>query len=484
MTNQRIISALAILLFLIGLNVPGHSQEASAVKTAEQETAQKEVSEIPDEVKTALLQINQKSVKSTVTFLASDEMGGRDTPSPELKIASAYVASRFRGAGLVGGGDDDTFFQNTKIATVQAPFETIVISSAGKPVPHFGLYSSSKEGVTLAGKAELVDVQAPDEIGEVGEIVTVVEPDFKGDVQKQRLFDVVLNSLFRNGAKVVLLQVAKESRRLTVAKRNRTPQIIRTRGRRTRTILLVPKMDFTEEVKIEIPKQINGEASVRNVIGVLPGSDPELKKEAIIYSAHLDHIGRASGKDTVNNGADDNATGVTAVLTIADAMAALKTRPKRTTIFMTFWGEEKGLLGSRHYASKPTWPLENTVANVNIEMVGRPAGGAFEKCWMTGWNKSDLGEIMKKSSAKIGVEIFEHPQFSAMLYARSDNYSLAQKGVVAHSFSAGSLHADYHQPTDEWEKLEIRHMTRVIEGLFVGSLPIANGIETPKSKGK
>lgn len=147
---------------------------------------------------------------------------------------------------------------------------------------------------------------------------------------------------------------------------------------------------------------------------------------------------------------------------------------------MTFWGEEKGLLGSRHYASQPTWPLDKLVANINIEMVGRPKPGAAGKIWMTGWQQSDLGPMLAAAAKAIDVRIFEHPQHSQPLYRASDNYSFVEKGVVAHSFSAGSLHDDYHQPGDEWGKLELRHMTRVIQGLFVGSMPLANGEVTPK----
>jgi Zn-dependent M28 family amino/carboxypeptidase len=183
----------------------------------------------------------------------------------------------------------------------------------------------------------------------------------------------------------------------------------------------------------------------------------------------------------IYNGADDDASGVTAVLTLADAYAAMPTPPKRSLLFVAFWGEESGLLGSKAFVDRPTWPLESIVANVNIEMIGRPEDGARGKIWVTGWNESNLGPLMRESASRWGVEIFEHPKFSAMLYRSSDNWSFAQRGVVAHSFSAGSLHADYHQVDDEWDRLEIPHMTRVIQGLFFGSLPLADGTLTPKT---
>ena len=169
---------------------------------------------------------------------------------------------------------------------------------------------------------------------------------------------------------------------------------------------------------------------------------------------------------------------MTAVVTLADAFGAMP-KPKRTLLFMTFWGEESGLLGSKQFVATPSWPLDKIVANVNIEMIGRPEPGANGKIWMTGWTESNLGVLMQQAATPFGVEIFEHPKFSAQLYRASDNFSFVDKGVIAHSFSAGSLHSDYHQPDDEWERLEIPHMTRVIQGLFMGSLPLSNGEVTP-----
>ena len=175
---------------------------------------------------------------------------------------------------------------------------------------------------------------------------------------------------------------------------------------------------------------------------------------------------------------------MTAVVSLADAFARLKTKPRRSVVFVTFWGEEKGLLGSKHFVDNPLWPLSKIVANINIEMVGRPETDAREKAWMTGWKHSDLGSMMNSGSQRMGVEIFNRTDVGEMLYSRSDNYSFVKKGVVAHSFSAGSLHADYHQPSDEWEKLDIPHMTKVIQGLFAGALYVAEHQVAPAASGK
>ena len=428
--------------------------------------------------------INESSVTGTIAFLASDELAGRDTPSAELNIASAYVAARFRGAGLAGGGDDGGFYQSTKIATVQLPSSGISITQDGKPIQQFGLLSGDAEPFSYSG--DVTFVSSKDDFRDAkydGPVCFMT-----GELKDRRAISNLARQtavLKRNGATAILLPVEPESQLVQTAKKALEPSLVMPRGGFAGPTLLVAKLKPGGKFEISLPRQSGGEAVVHNVIGILPGSDLKLKDEAIIFTAHLDHIGEKYGsEDTVFNGADDDASGVTAVLTLADAYSAMKTPPKRTMIFMTFWGEEKGLLGSRYYSNHPTWPLEKTVANINIEMIGRPEAGANEKVWMTGWHESSLGELMNQGAQEVGILIFEHPQMSRMLYRASDNYSFVEKGVIAHSFSAGSLHADYHQVGDEWEKLELRHMTRVIQGLFAGSLPIAKGDVTPEKARK
>ncbi len=448
-----------------------------------------ENSQFPPELKPALETINQRSITATVNFLASDEMRGRDTPSRELTIASAYVAARFKAAGLTGLGDDGSFYQTTQIATTAVPQTGISLSSDGKAISHYGLLSAGAEALSFEGSVLALSGKEDRKTTFDGP-VTFVADDFNGP-RDQSNFNRKLARVRRAGATAILVQVEPDHLLVGAAKRAGQPRLVRPRGGIAGQVLLVPKMKFGR-VAMELPKQIGGKASVRNVVGVLRGSDPELSKEAIIITAHLDHIGQQGiVGDTICNGADDNATGVTAVVSLADAfgvVAAMKKQDnplKRSIIFMTFWGEEKGLLGSRHYVNHPAWPLKKTLCNINIEMIGRPEPGGNEKAWVTGWEKSDLGKIMNDGSGQVGVLIFNHPQFGGeMLFRASDNFPFVEKGVIAHSFSAGSLHGDYHQVTDHIEKLELRHMTRVIQGLFAGSLQIAEGKSTPVASNK
>ncbi len=437
-----------------------------------------------DGLRDSLAKINEESVKKTISYLASDELGGRGTPSPGFTIASEYVAKRFEAAGLEPGGVEG-WYQNHEIKTTRMPTGGIHIQySNGEPIEHFGLLAATDDRFEYSGA--VTEIKLADEFSE-GQFkgpVVATETDSPGNRRYLNSVVRASNRLKQAGATALIIVVPEDHMAVGQAKQSAGKhRVVNTSQRMAIPVLLVRELDAGSEVSMDLPAAIASQAVVGNTIGILKGSDETLSKEAILFTAHLDHLGTnpdATG-DQIYNGADDDASGVTGVLTLADAFGALPFRPKRSIIFMTLWGEEQGLLGSKQFAAEPTWPLELIVANVNIEMIGRPEPGAAGKIWMTGWGESNLGELMNDAASKNGGTIFEHPQYSAMLYRSSDNWSFVEKGVIAHSFSAGSLHGDYHQPGDEWEKLDTEHMTRVVRSLFFGSLPITSGDATPKS---
>ncbi|MEZ6060375.1 MAG: M28 family peptidase [Planctomycetaceae bacterium] len=449
------------------------------------------VSPLTDEQRLAMATIEEKSVRSTISFLASDEMAGRDTPSKELDIASAYVASRFDGAGLKAIGDDGTYFQNHQLTVSRPPADGIqLLDSAGRSVAVRGVLATGPEKTQLTGT--VIDAATAGKASRIEGPVLV--PDIPLPPQALGRPEMALAVWWRRirefrtkNAPAILVVPASES-----ILRELLPLLLQKAHLETGvTSFECPVVILSESapdllgqsVTLTVPAQHTESAGVRNVIGVIRGSDPVLANDAILITAHLDHIGVVDhGMDRINNGADDNATGVTGVLTLADAFAKLDPAPKRSVIFMTFWGEEKGLLGSKYFAENPLWPLDRIVANVNLEMIGRPESDAREKAWMTGWRHSNLGNLLNAGSIRVGVEIFDRSDIGEMLYTRSDNASFVQRGVIAHSVSAGSLHADYHQPGDEWTKLDLPHMTRVIQGLFAAVLPLADGEVTPEKR--
>jgi hypothetical protein len=198
-----------------------------------------------------------------------------------------------------------------------------------------------------------------------------------------------------------------------------------------------------------------------NVLGVLRGADPAFREEIVIVGAHFDHVGIGPPVegDSVYNGADDDASGVVAILGIARALRA-GPAPKRTVVFAAFTGEEVGLLGTRWYIGRPPFPIERTVANLQIEMIGRPdslAGGPG-RAWLTGYERSTMGDILKAS----GSPIVPDPRPSQNFFMRSDNIAFARLGIPAHTLSSFGLHEDYHRPSDEVDAIDASHMTRVI----------------------
>ncbi|MBL8817141.1 MAG: M28 family peptidase [Planctomyces sp.] len=430
--------------------------------------------------------IQQGSVTATVGFLASDEMAGRNTPSTELNIAAAYVAARFRGAGLEGPGSDLSFFQSTSIEQVSPAKSGLSVNVDGTRIADCHVLMGLRDPVEISGAIENANSARADQkfAGPVWLSDSPLPPQVLSNPGGAVVaWSRKIREIAKQGATLVIVPIGSDSPLHEIARRlSETPITLPQQFAFACPVVIVPAGTELENktVSVTVPANRIISTPVHNVIGILKGSDPELSKQAIIISAHLDHIGtRDGGEDTINNGADDNATGVTAVVSLADAYSKLSNRPKRTVIFMTFWGEEKGLLGSKYYAQNPIWPLDQTIANVNIEMIGRPEENAEGKAWGTGWTRSTLCDLVAAGAKRAEVDVFHREDVSEMLYARSDNYSFVNAGVIAHSFSAGSLHADYHQPSDEVSRLNLPHMTKIIRGLMAGTLPLATGEATP-----
>jgi len=199
-----------------------------------------------------------------------------------------------------------------------------------------------------------------------------------------------------------------------------------------------------------------------NVVGIIPGSDPALRQQVVLVDAHYDHLGIRHGQagDSIYNGADDDASGVVTVLEIARALAK-GPAPKRTVIVAATTGEEVGLLGTRWYIAHPVRPLDATVANLEIEMIGRPdslAGGPG-RGWLTGFARSTMGDLF----ASAGLPIVADRRLDQDFFMRSDNIAFAERGIVAHTLSSYNMHNDYHEPSDDVAHVDFAHMTRLID---------------------
>jgi len=200
-----------------------------------------------------------------------------------------------------------------------------------------------------------------------------------------------------------------------------------------------------------------------NVVGILRGSDAKTQQDAILLTAHLDHlgIGPAVNGDSIYNGADDDASGTTAVIELARTLSRGK-RPKRTILFVLFGSEELGGPGNKYFLEHSPVPLDHIAVNLEFEMIGRPDPAVpAGQLWLTGFERSNLGPELVKHGAHLVADPHPKEEF----FQRSDNYALAQRGIVAQTISSFGLHQDYHRPSDELSKIDFNYMTTVIESM-------------------
>jgi Zn-dependent M28 family amino/carboxypeptidase len=232
---------------------------------------------------------------------------------------------------------------------------------------------------------------------------------------------------------------------------------------------------------IDVPTR--RQVTLRNVIGILRGSDPALSATAVMLTAHYDHLGvRTSGSggadgDRIYNGANDDGSGVVSVIAAARALASLEHRPKRSILFVTFFGEEEGLIGSKYYARHPVWPLEKTIAQLNLEQVGRTdstEGRQISNATLTGFDYSDLTSYVQRAGRSTGIQVYKDARNSDAYFAESDNVSLAEVGVPAETLCVAFDFSDYHAVGDEWQKIDYDNMAKVDRAVTLALYLIAN----------
>ena len=215
-----------------------------------------------------------------------------------------------------------------------------------------------------------------------------------------------------------------------------------------------------------------------NVIGVLEGKS--LKDEFVIISAHYDHLGMKNkkNKDGIYNGANDDASGVAAVLALAKYFKE-KGDNERSIIFVAFTAEEMGIIGSNYFGT--TVNPENIVAGINIEMIGKESSFGPKTAWLSGFDRSDFGAIIQKNLEGTDYKLYPDPYPKYRLFFRSDNAALAKLGIPAHSFSTTQIDIDkdYHKVSDEAEGLDVDTITETIRAIAIGTQSIIDGKDTP-----
>ena len=475
-------------------------------------------------LRTAASTITQADVSRRIHIIADDSMLGRDTPSPGLEMTAQYVANEFRRVGLKPMGENGTWFQRYTISRRRIdPAGSHVGFMVGGAQVHATLdrdarfaFGSVPAGevmapaVLLGGAYAASDVETLDVAGKLVLVVmdyrkplTPLVQQLLGGLSEKRPKGIVL--LSNRDSSVFATRVRAQSAiRVTVgAGGDASPvvevheralgEVLQQAGlnldsiRASATAVIMPLPQLT--VGLGLKEEVLGEASAPNTIGVLEGSDPRLKQEYLVYSAHMDHVGvagpngtggcQAKGGDSICNGADDDGSGTVGIMELAEAFTRKGARPKRSIIFMTVSGEEKGLWGSNYFAEHPTVPLSQVVADINIDMIGRNWSDTIVAI---GQEHSDLGVTLARVTAA-------HPQLNMAtiadrwpeenFYFRSDHFNFARKGVPILFFFNG-VHPDYHQVTDSPDKLDAEKESRILQMLFYLGQDVANSTARPK----
>jgi Zn-dependent M28 family amino/carboxypeptidase len=233
-----------------------------------------------------------------------------------------------------------------------------------------------------------------------------------------------------------------------------------------------------KKISVHVRNKV-AEIEMANVVGILPGkSKPD---EIVMFSAHYDHLGRiaAVDGDEIANGADDNASGTTAIITLADYFKR-KGNHERTLMFVAFTAEEKGLIGSTQFAQQ--FDAARLVAGINVEMIGKPSKFGAGQGFLTGFERGTLGKILQANLEGTEYMIHPDPYPQQRLFMRSDNAPFARKGVPAHTISSTQVDSDphYHKVSDELETLDLDHLTEMITIIARATESLVEGRDTPE----
>ena len=427
--------------------------------------------------------ITSTALKAHVSFLSSDAMEGRGVGSKGLEIAGEYIASQFRRAGLQPLADD--YFQSGDFTLTQPVTEGLSVSfhAGGNTLSGAALAIVNPTAVDLEGLAavivnptQLEALQPADAQGKalVVELSApaVAGASFNSDLAAAaRELQPAVVIVLRNGGRAL-----PSPPRLSYPGAKRALPVIHIFDAALYKAVMEAESGAT--VSVRVPPPVESQVKLRNVIGVLPGSDAELKDSWVVVSAHYDHVGvrENDSADKIYNGAIDDASGTAAVMEIANSVAALPGKPKRSIAFVAFTAEESGMVGARFFAQAPVFPPSKIVANINLEQIARQSMATTDPAlFMTGFSFTNIREYFAGADMKPTDSKESEPFFN-----RSDNVALAEVGVPSTTFSAVYTFPDYHQPGDEWQKVDYEGMARVTNSILEGILNLANSTDAPR----
>lgn len=478
--------------------------------------------------------ITSELIKKHIYYLASDELKGRATPSPELDTAAHYIAEVFRSYGLKPV--NESYFQKVNLSIVNLGSDNhLKIIKDGKensfkikdefiPFEMTGNKEVSAP-IVFAGYGITAPEYNYDDYSNIdvrGKIVFVLRHE-PGENDSSSIFRGIKDTEYSHVKEKVRIAIDKGAVGVLVATDPLNHSTLTPRGFPWPSLskiipedalplnlsleedkkipvvhvgeevinLLFGSADKLKEIQIRLDSSMESQsyelmdalASIKtttkvkqmptqNVVGFIEGTDPILKNEVLIIGAHYDHIGYKKDQpdtvDAIYNGADDNASGTSGVLAIAAAFAAMDQKPKRSVLLITFAGEEKGLLGSRAYVDEPVFPVDKTVAMLNLDMIGRNGNDSL---YIIGHTRSpDLKIINEEENRSIGMYfLYDQDQY----IESSDHASFLKKNIPILFYHSG-VHTDYHKVTDHAELINTFKTAKVARLAFRTAWRIAN----------
>ena len=408
----------------------------------------------------------ERSISAHLRFLASDALNGRGSGTRDEWITATYLGAQLARMGLEPMGDDGWFVQQVEVQRFAVD---------GAPSLVIGERTLTHGDAMLVRSVVAGRVSGPLRRYVAGQ---TVEPGSAVVLPA----DVPMEAIGAVSRAAIVLQRETPAARTRWADTAKRPAPVAPKLANvpasgpagptwitldTATHDAVMAMDAGANVIFTATITPAARTKTWNAVGRLPGREPAGASEVIVLSAHLDHVGAREAPadnpaaDVIFNGADDDASGVVAVLELAQALVD-GPRPRRTVVVAFFGSEEAGGFGSRYFVNRPVVPLSDIVANLQFEMIGRPDPKVPPgTLWLTGYERSTLGPQLTSS----GARLVQDPHPDQRFFERSDNIQFARRGVVAHTVSSYGLHKEYHQASDEIRHINLAHMRDAIASL-------------------
>jgi len=400
--------------------------------------------------------INAKEVERIERILASDAMEGRRTFTPGIDKAADFIASDFKSSKLEFFGDNDSYFQHITMLKATA---NEVTGSLGKE----SLNTSNVIANTTAAEIKIESLKD----------YTVVV------IKKEDKFFQKVFPLTRKVENIIVLIDETHSKNFA-----RMPRLVgraKFPSKVSQVFILAKDLNATS-INLHIKNTLT-EQKLKNVVGVIPGNSK--KDEYVVFGGHYDHLGIGKpdkNKDSIYNGANDDASGTTAVMMLAKYFNKIKNN-ERTLVFVAFTAEEIGGFGSKYF-SKQLNP-NKVMAMFNIEMIGTESKWGTNSAYITGFERSDMGKILQKNLTGSKFHFEPDPYPKQNLFYRSDNATLAALGVPAHTIATAKMdevpnnEPNYHKQSDEIETLDMNNMAEIIKSIALSSKTIISGEDTP-----